>query len=258
MKIGLALSGGGARGIAHLGIIKALEENGIQFSHLSGASAGAIIGALYAYGYSPDEVLEIIAKTTFIKAVRPAWMKTGLLKLDALGELLEKYMPENSFESLKIPTTIAATEIQKGKAIYFSQGELIKPILASSSIPVIFDPVRFNGYTLVDGGILDNLPVIPLQDKCDLIIGCHSNPIDDDFNVTNVKVMIERSLLMAINGNVNLSKKLCDVFIEPPLLSKYGGMDLPKAKELFEIGYQYTKENLPILGLEKALDNKRS
>ncbi|MDN5204177.1 patatin-like phospholipase family protein [Fulvivirgaceae bacterium BMA10] len=244
MKIGLALSGGGARGIAHLGVLKAFDEHGIKFSAISGTSAGAIVGALYAYGHTPDEILEMITRTSFVRSLRLALAKTGLLRIDQLGDLLLKYLPENDFGCLKIPLTVAATDIVKGETTYFSEGALVNAILASSCIPVIFDPLKYNGSFYVDGGILDNLPVEPLTNTCDFIIGCHTNPIDNNFDLRNVKTLIERSLLMAINGNTQKRRELCQVFIEPPALRKYGGMELGKAKELFDIGYEYTKSNI--------------
>ncbi len=251
MKIGLALSGGGARGIAHIGVIKALEEHGIRPSAISGTSAGAVVGAMYSYGYAPDEILKIILKTSFLKRMRPALAKTGLLKIENLRDTFLKYLPENNFSALKIPLSVAATELKRGKTTFFSEGELITPVLASCCVPVLFNPVKYGDGLYVDGGILDNLPVEPIMDKTDFIIGSHTNPIDDDFDVKNVKVLIERSLLMAINGNTQKRKEMCNLLIEPPGLKKYAGSELNKARELFEIGYQFTKENFDRFNIPK-------
>ena len=246
MNIGLVLSGGGARGICHLGVIKALEEAGLKFSHISGTSAGAFVGVLYSYGYKPDEILTILESTKLLKSLRPAWTLTGLLKLDGLRELILKYIPENNFEVLKIPVTVAATDIKKGRIEYFGQGNLIDPLLCSCCVPAVFNPVRLNGNIYVDGGILDNLPVKAIRDKCDFIIGSHCNFITSEFDVKNIRSVIERSLLMAIHGNTMLSKTLCNVLIEPPEAGKFSGFDLSKAREIFDIGYRYTKENFTI------------
>src|SRR6267143_948914 len=173
MKIGLALSGGGARGVAHIGVIKALEELGLTFSCISGTSAGSIVGALYAYGYKPGEMLEVIQHVSIFRSVRPAWTWTGLLTMDGMKDLLLKYMPENSFQQLKIPLTIAATEIRFGETHYFTEGELVPAIMASCTVPGVFPPLSLDGGLYVDGGILDNLPVRPLKAKCDFIVGSH-------------------------------------------------------------------------------------
>jgi NTE family protein len=246
MTTGLVLSGGGARGICHLGVIKALEEFNVRIDFISGTSAGAITGCFYSYGYKPEEILDMITGASFSKTLKLAWTWMGLLSLDGLRQLLIKYIPENSFDVLKIPVTIAATEIKKGKVEYFTQGELIPAILSSCCVPAVFNPVQFNGGLYVDGGILDNLPVKAIHDKCDFIIGSHCNFIRSEVDLKNFRTVIERSLLMAINGNTTISKTLCDVLIEPPDVGKYSGFDLSKAREIFEIGYQYTKENFTI------------
>jgi NTE family protein len=243
MKIGLALSGGGARGFAHLGVLKALEEIGITISEVSGTSAGAIAGAFYCYGYKPDEILSIVSATGFLKSVRPAWSWSGLLSLDGFKEVMLKYMPENSFENLKIPLTVAATEIRLGKVTYFDSGELISRVIASSSIPALFDPMNLDGHVFVDGGIIDNLPARPLVGKSDFIIGSHCNPVEQRFDIKNAKEVTERSLLIAINANSSLSKTHCNVIIEPPELGKFTTFDLSRGKEIFEIGYNYVKNN---------------
>jgi NTE family protein len=243
MKIGLALSGGGARGFAHLGVLKALEELGIIISEISGTSAGAIAGAFYCYGHTPDQILEIISSTGFLKSVRPAWSWTGLLSMDGFRDVLFKYLPDNSFEKLKTPLTISATEIRHGRVTYFNTGPLIPKVIASSSIPALFHPMILDGHVYVDGGIMDNLPVRPLVGKCDFIIGSHSNPVEQLFDIRNVKEITERSLLIAINVNSTHSKSHCNIVIEPPELGKYSTFDLSKGKEIFDIGYQYVKKN---------------
>jgi NTE family protein len=246
MTTGLVLSGGGARGVSHLGVIKALEEAGVKIDYLSGTSAGAIIGALYSYGYKPDAILEIITSTSFFKSIHIAWTMKGLLSIEGLQEVLLKYIPNNSFDALKIPLVVAATDIKRGKIEYFAKGELIAALLSSSCVPAVFNPYRFNGLLYVDGGILDNLPVKAIRDKCDVIIGSHCNFINAEFEVKNIRSVVERSLLMAINGNSSMSKKLCNVLIEPPEVGKFSGFDLSKAKEIFDLSYQYTKETFTI------------
>jgi NTE family protein len=246
MKTGLVLSGGGIRGVGHLGVIKALEEAGVKIDYIAGTSAGALVGAMYSFGYKPDEILQVVLSTSFFKSMRIAWTMKGLLSIEGLHDLLLKYIPSNSFDSLKIPLVVAATDIKRGRVEYFSQGELIPALLSSSCVPVVFNPYRFNGILYVDGGMLDNLPVKAIHDKCDVIIGSHCNFINSEFDVKNIRSVIERSLLMAISGNTSMSKQLCHVLIEPPEIGKFSGFDLGKAKEIFDIAYRYTKETFTI------------
>lgn len=255
-KIGIVLSGGGIRGIAHLGVLKALNYYNIFPNRFSGSSAGAIAGSLYCSGYSPDEILEIIIKTNYFKFIRPAISLTGLLKMETAKELYQKYLPENSFEALKIPLTVAATDIKRSKVAYFSEGELIPPVMASSCIPGMFDPIQINQHYYVDGGVLNNLPVEPLDGVCDVIIGVNSNHLPDEHNIKNIKNLIERTVIMSMNYNVYSRKNKCDYFIEPKGLARYGVFDYKKAPEIFHAGYDATitfiEQNESILALAQT------
>jgi NTE family protein len=243
MKVGLVLSGGGARGISHIGVLKALDELGVPVHRISGTSIGAVVGALYANGFSPDNILEVIVKTSFFKSIRPAWTLKGLLSMHSLHALLLKYIPHNSFEALTIPLTVSATDLRKGKSVYFSSGELIPALLASSSVPVVFNPYILNGSSYIDGGVLDNLPARAIRSECDFLIGLHCNHVSDDFEGKNFRSVIERSLLMAINGNTSVNLNLCDIVIQPSEAGKISTFEFGRAKELFEIGYRFTINN---------------
>src|SRR5690606_36961730 len=144
MKIGLVLSGGGVRGISHLGTLQALTEAGFQFCRISGTSAGSIVGSLFAEGHKPYDILQIFLKVRFARFLRPAFGNPGLFSLDLARSLFKEYLPHDSFEGLKIPMVIAVTNFSRGKLVYISEGKLIDAILASSSIPGIFKPMIFN------------------------------------------------------------------------------------------------------------------
>lgn len=242
MTIGLALSGGGARGIAHLGVLKALDELGVKPQMISGTSAGAILGAFYAYGYKPDAVLEFIEKLSFFRMMRPAISKNGLLKMDRWRQELIKYLPENTFEHLKVPLVINATDVVAGKTTFFSQGNLIDPILASCCAPVIFDPFQIDGHRYIDGGILNNLPIEPLLSQCQLIIGSHCNPVNPNFKLRNAKTLLERTLHMAIGTNTIPRQQKCQILLEPPELRTFLSSDFKKIREIYKIGYRHTME----------------
>jgi NTE family protein len=241
--IGVALSGGGARGIAHLGVLKALNEAGIFPDLVSGTSSGAIMGALYCAGYTPDESLEIIQDTKALAVFRPSFSWKGLLKIDKLADVLRNHLP-TTFEELKVPLTVVATEINEGKAVYFNSGQLIRTILASSCIPVAFKPVEIDGKNYVDGGILNNLPAEALKDRVTTLIGVSCNPYGYIEKLENARHLLERSALLAINGNTMKSRAMCTVFIEPPQLTKFSGTNLSQAQHIFNEGYAYTLRNI--------------
>jgi NTE family protein len=251
MKRGIVLSGGGIRGIAHIGVLKALDEMGLTFECIAGTSAGAIVGALYAAGHKPDQIFEWVKNLSIFKTLRPAFAWTGLLTMNGLKEVLLKHIPDNDFSKLKIPLTVAATNIRSGQIHYFNSGELIIAVTASCSIPAIFNPVQIGKNLFVDGGILDNLPARAIRNQCDLLVGCHCNKMSADFDVTNIKLVIERSLLISINANVQVSKQLCDVWIDPPGMDRYSSMDLSKVQEIFDYGYRFAIENFTIAQFQK-------
>jgi len=239
MKIGLALSGGGARGFAHLGIAQYLYEQNIKPAIISGTSAGAIAGAFLAAGYEPKRTMEILSDINFLKFFRPALSWSGLVNLEKISSLLLEYFPNNTFDDFQIPLIISTTNYTKGESVNFESGELIKPLLASASIPVIFKPITISGDSFVDGGITNNLPVNVLKPHVDFTIGVNCNPVGESPSQNgSMKEVLERSLLMVINYQTKEQAKLCDLFIEPQELSNYKVFSISKAKEMYEIGYK--------------------
>jgi len=253
LKIGIALSGGGVRGISHLGVLKALNEVEIFPTKVSGSSAGAIAGAMYCQGYQPEEILKIIVETNFFRFMRPAISLRGILKMEIMAQLFQTYLPHNDFGQLKTPLAVATTDIQRGRSIYFDEGELIHPLLASSCIPGMFEPILIDGKHLVDGGVLNNLPIEPLDGVCDFVVGVNCNHLPEESDISNMKKLIERAVIMSMNYNAHTRKARCDYFIEAPGLGKYGVFDIRRAPELFQVGYEHTmkviEENPSILEL---------
>lgn len=241
MTIGIVLSGGGARGIAHLGVLKALAEQGIKIDRVAGTSAGAIAGVMFANGYTPDEALKIVESSSFMKHLRPAWNRMGLLRIDTAIDLYRQYIPHDSFEGLQIPLHVAAVDLNEGDLDVFESGELIRPVLASSCLPGIFEPMLLNKRQYVDGGVLNNLPVELIQHKVDVVIGSHCNPFGLTKPISSMKGVIERSLILAVQSKTKERFAKCNILIEPPELANYALSDVKRARELFRIGYQHTK-----------------
>lgn len=257
LNLGVALSGGGVRGVVHLGVLHALNEFGIYPARMSGSSAGAIVAVMYAKGFKPQEILDIIIQTNYFRFLRPAVSWTGLLKMDLVERLYQEYLGVDDFASLQLPVTIAATDVQLAKTIFFEQGPIIRPLMASTCIPGMFDPILMDGHRFVDGGVLNNLPVEPLIGKCDRILGVNCNHLPELETIGNIKKLIERTVIMSMNYNVYARRADCDYFVEPEGLAAYGVLEIKRAKELFEKGYRYMVgylEQLPELNL---LQNKK-
>ena len=240
-QIGLALSGGGARGIAHLGVLAALEELQVPVARLAGVSSGAIASVFYAAGFPPREILRLLLGTNVFRLTRPAFSRFGLLHLDAVAQLLARYLGANpTFEDLRVPVTLVATDLMAGESVYFSQGPLLPPLLASSAVPIVYRPVEYQGRQLVDGGLLNNLPVEPLLAHAGLrVVGVHCNPINPEARIPNFRRLVERTLHLAINANTAGRKSQCHLLLEPPALRHFRPLGYKRGPELFDIGYRY-------------------
>ena len=167
MKIGLALGSGGARGLAHIGVLKALVARGVEISYISGSSMGALVGAVYACSLSVRR-LEVMSKDfTWRKMFRmfmPSLPKSGLVDGTKIVQLLQEHIDKESFQDLQIPLAVDTTNIENGELVTLTSGELIPAVRASISIPIIFRPVEINNTILVDGGLVSPVPVSTLRD----------------------------------------------------------------------------------------------
>jgi NTE family protein len=244
-KIGIALSGGGVKGFAHLGVLKALEEKGIEADVLAGVSAGAIVGSFIAAGKKPLEVMELINESDFFDFAKLSLPDRGIFTLDNMTENLEKSLGIKSFEELKIPFYVGAANLERARMEYFDKGDLIKIIQASSSIPVLFSPVEINGELYVDGGLFENLPVNPLLDKCDILIAVNVMPVNLNEKLDSITDIAVRTFQLKTIVNAEELKAKADIFIEPTGIEKYNILNTKYSQELYDLGYNYCK-NLDI------------
>ncbi len=246
-KIGIALSGGGARGIAHIGVLKALEENSIFPDVISGASAGSIVGSLYASGKKPLDILKFVEKSKIYKTVKFGMPLKGLTDLSYLSELLSENIKDDRFESLSKQLFIAVSNLNSGEVEIISKGKLFDVVAASSSIPLVFKPVLVNGQYYVDGGLMNNLPAECIRERVECLIGVNVMPIikneKDDFQ--NMLRIGGRMFEMSIWTNTKPSLEICDIVIEPKGLADYNIFSFNKFNELYEIGYKATMDTMP-------------
>lgn len=246
MNIGLALSGGGMRGLAHVGVIKALEEHGISPTHIAGTSSGGVVGALYAKGYSSSEMLYFFKSLGIFKLSKYAVRKPGFIDSEKFYEDFKRYLPEDNFSALKKKLFVTATDILKGTLHVFHEGPLIKPLLASASVPGIFTPVKIDDACYVDGGVLNNFPVELVTPLTDRTIGVYVNPFESvtvDYLKHSYNV-VERAFHIK-SASESLPKfKDCDLMIFPEDLSRYGMFSFKYADEIYELGYRYAMEKL--------------
>lgn len=244
-KLGLTLSGGGMSCAAQIGVLKVLEEEGISPSIISGASGGAIIGALLAQGIDSEEILKIFKKVNLFSLTHFTPRKPGLFDIESY-QILEPYFPKDSFAALKIPLIINATQLQKGKTVYFSEGKLIKKIFASSAFPALFAPVSINNQLFADGGILENLPTSVIRKKCQALIAINVNAVPEisaPFIDTTMEVF-SRAMRLTLSGQKTFKKEDCDVLITPNAVAEHSIFSKNSVDQLFEIGYKEAKKQL--------------
>ena len=238
---GITLSGGGARGFAHIGVLAALEANGIEPGIISGASMGAIIGALYASGIKPEGILEIAKNEKIYKLFNWSLPKKGMLSLDYLNSMLEENIDRDSFEALKKELYVSVSNITTGESEIFSKGPLFRAIIASASIPIIFTPQVIDGNTYVDGGLLNDLPVEPLIGRCTHLIASHVNYTGPESELDSIKAIAERVYRLSVYQKVKTNFEKCDFIIDPPELRKHGIFEFKHIDSLFDIGYKATE-----------------
>ncbi|RMG87250.1 MAG: hypothetical protein D6714_02780 [Bacteroidetes bacterium] len=248
-EIGLVLSGGGVRGAAHIGLLKVLEAHGLEPTRLAGSSAGAMVGALYAAGYKPDEILDFFRKNTndIFKWTYFSRRKPGILDAEKYAEMFSPWLSDfKTFEDLHKELHICVTDVLQGRVRFFSSGELVRPILASAAIPGVFTPVEIGEDWYVDGGTMNNFPVEPLIGRCDWLIGSFVSPKQamDKSELTNTLKLLDRASDLAFLA-ASISKfGLCDFIFTPPELANYGTFDSKKVDEIYEIGYRYASEKI--------------
>ncbi|MCE7700210.1 MAG: patatin-like phospholipase family protein [Methanobacterium paludis] len=237
-KIGLVLSGGGAKGFAHAGVIQALEERGIRPDVIAGTSAGAIVGSLYADGYSPEEIITFFNKTSFSKFATLTRLKGGFFRIDNFKRALKSKLRAVNFEDLKIPMYINATDMIHGKNVFFNSGPLLDVVIASCSVPIVFEPEEIDHVPYSDGGLICNFPVEILRNQCEYVIGVNVGPIDvDEKEKLTILDIAQRTYYFMRKANVLSVKDECDLLIEPPSIDKYGMFDSEKNHEIFQFGY---------------------
>lgn len=241
-QTGVVFSGGGTRGFAHLGVLKAMNEAGISPDIICGVSAGAVAGALYADGMDPEEALDILTSKRMLKYINFVIPKTGLIKLNGFEKAMKKHLKAQNYEDLNIPLKVFAVNINSAEYHCFEEGPLAITIKASISIPILFPPIKIDGEFYCDGGVINNFPVEPLVGNCERIIGVNVNPLGTQRNLNNLKKIAERTFQLNIRSHTLERRKLCDLFIEPEGIGNYSLLDMSGGKEVFDLGYKAAKK----------------
>ena len=239
LKLGLALGSGGAKGFAHLGAIKAFEENGIQFDYIAGTSIGSIVGAFYADGYSSTDILELLKRIDFNEFTNlfMTQMDTSLLY-----KVIKKHLGDLEFNELKKPFKAVATALETGKEKVFASGNVAKALSASSSIPPFFKPVIIDGERYIDGAYTNSIPA-------DLVKGMGADyVVGIDLSTKSSKAGLLKKIFPTYKSEVeNPSAKgyqFSDVMLHPDL-NEFSSVSISAGSFMYDIGYHHALSFIP-------------
>ncbi|MDH6304302.1 NTE family protein [Parabacteroides sp. PF5-5] len=236
--LGLTLSGGGVRGFVHIAALQAMNERNIYPDILSGTSAGALAGAFYADGYSPKEIYAIFEKVKFREFADTSIPQGGIFKTNKFKSFLEKYLHARTFEELKYPLRVVASDIEYGVKQVFSKGELIPAVIASCSVPIVFTPVEIDNHYFVDGGLFMNFPVSVIRQDCEKLIGVNVSPVTPMKYDNSLRYMLERTMNYVVGSNTMAERSLCDFLIESNEVSTYSIFDFKHVSYIYQKGYE--------------------
>ncbi len=231
------MSGGGAWGFAHIGLLRALEERKLEPEIISGTSMGALVGALYADNYSWKDILQIAGRIKYTNFAGIHIPTKGLLEMTWIEKLLKSTLRAKTFEKLRKPFVATTVNLTKGAVAHFRSGTLIDKVIASASVPIIFKPVEIDGDEHVDGGLLDNFPVLTIRNDCEKVIGMQVIQKADNVKLSNLLRIAERSFFLSMNAQSSMQAKYCDVFIEA-YATENSIFDVVDAKKIAAVGYE--------------------
>lgn len=203
---------------------------------------GALVGVLYAAGYTPEEIQKIFIRESVSRVMGLSWQRTGLLKMEKLREVLKKYLEQDDFSCLQKPFYLGITNLNTGENEEIYRGKLYDKLIATTSAPGVFAPKLIDGVSYVDGGLLCNLPASAIRDKCEVLMGAHVNFPGEKKILTGTKQILERVINLGITQNAKPQMELCDHLIDPPEMQNYSLFDFSKVEKIIEIGYAHTME----------------
>ncbi|WP_018132155.1 patatin-like phospholipase family protein [Effusibacillus pohliae] len=278
-KVGLALSGGGITGSAHIGVLHALAEAGIQIDCIAGSSCGAIVAALYGWGYSPSQLIDMVPsinkrfldydyKTILLRLLWPRTKLLGLIKGERIHRLIADKTRQARMTDLKMPVSITATDLTRAKQVLFVSRPLARPhdgvdliheipvadaVQASLSIPVAFRPVFYKDRVYIDGGLLDNCPVSAVRalgaEKVIAVDLVFADPVNRPFD--SLQSILTRVIHINLAARSASATRQADIVLRPDVRS-IGLFDFSKLFHCMECGYEHTRQRIE--EIKKALD----
>ncbi len=244
-RIGLALGGGAAKGIAHIGVLKAFEEEHIRIHCISGTSVGALVASYYAFGRPAESILSICSTLNLSKIINFTLERGGLFSTNAIREMIHRDLGDCRIEDADIPLAICATDIETGEQLIFRKGNLADAVCASMAVPGLFVPVEVDGRILVDGGLVENVPISPLAKMgAGITVAIDLSHVGRYPKPTDMLDVISNAINIGIDFNTRKQLKRADIAV-PLDLSRYSlTNNADRVEELYREGYHPMKQKI--------------
>ncbi|MDZ5470678.1 patatin-like phospholipase family protein [Bacillus sp. 31A1R] len=243
-KIGLALGSGGARGFAHLGVIKVLKDEGIPIDLIAGSSMGALVGCFYGAGLDVERLYKlskVFKRKYYLDFTVP---KMGFIAGNRVKELIRVFTHGKNLEQLDIPVGVVATDLKAGEKVVFKEGPIAEAVRASIAIPGIFVPEKFNGKLLIDGGVIDRVPVSVVKEMgADIVIAVDVSNVKTNTEITSIYDVIMQSIDIMQMELVANREIASDIMIRPSV-EMYSSRAFTNIEEIIEIGEKETKKHI--------------
>ncbi len=253
--MGIALGGGAARGAAHIGVLRALEEHDLRPDFIAGTSIGALVGGLYAAGVSVDRLRDAAREMRWLDIAGATLSKFGLLSNQELKKLVHNLAGDRQIEDLDVPFAALATDIASGERVVLRQGSLADAVMASACVPGVFVPPKLDGRMLVDGGLVENVPISPLRDMgADVVLAVNLNGAQSYQQPEGLIDVVLNAIDIAIDNSTRMQMKQADVQINLDLAEYFRG-DSRDVRELIAEGYRGAA--LRLKEIERALDARQ-
>ncbi|MDD5449702.1 MAG: patatin-like phospholipase family protein [Candidatus Omnitrophica bacterium] len=247
-KAALVLSGGSARGVTHLGVVKVFKREGLKFDMVVGTSIGSLIGAAYCLDLPLEEVEATAVKTTAMDLLDITISRMGLTEGNKLENIIRRVIKNKSFNDLKIPLAITTVDIETGNELYFTSGDLARIIKASCSLPGIFKPIEIGGRLMIDGGMKQHLPVaIAKKLGADFIVAVDAGFCVKKGKINNMLGILMQSIQIMGEELARHQSVHADIIIKPQLGDTIDQMAFNKAAVIIKKGEEAAEEALPIL-----------
>lgn len=244
-KIGLALGGGAAKGIAHIGVLQAFEEEQLTISYISGTSVGALVASYYAFGKPIDEILSIGETLNLKSIVNFTFAKRGLFTTDAIKDMVHRDLGDVNIEQANIPLAICTADIETGEQVVFRQGNLADAICASMAVPGLFVPVQMGKRLLVDGGIIENVPISPLEKMgAGIIIAIDLNGVKKYVHPNNTLDVVSNAINIGMDLKTREQLKKADLKVSLDLSHYNRTNNADRVQELVFEGYLPMKRKM--------------